>query len=279
MGTSLRTLRRAVGRHLSDLTVLTATAAGSTTKMIDNRRLTAGDDIWRGCDLYFVDGTAANIGEVRRSIASNRSDHSITWSVELDEATAEGDVVEVWNQRSIGWNPLDVNDAINDVITLKTDPTFNVPTFATAAATFDPDSPTVTIPTTLNRIYAVEYQDPDDDAWIAIPRASGPGGYGYHVNLGQGTVTITGADITYRAEDQAVRFRGYGILPALEDDDDETEINNAEWIVYEAVAALLWQGIDRDRNRERLYGPAQAKADALRAFAGYRAMPNVDRVR
>jgi hypothetical protein len=277
MGTSLRTLRRAIGRHLSDLTVLTATSAGLDTKLIDARNLTAGDDIWRGNDLYFVNGTAGNIGELRRSIASNRSERSISWSDALPAATAEGDVCEVWNKRSIGWSPLDVNAAINDVITIKADTTLNVPTFATAAAIFDRDTPQVTVPTTLDRIYAVEYED-DDGLWHTIPRASSAGGYGYHVNLGQGTITLTGHDQLYHADEHSIRFRGYGNLSELTDDDDETELL-AEWIVYEAVAALLWQGIERDRNRERLYGPAQNKADALRSFAGHRPMPNTERVR
>lgn len=277
MGTSLRTLRRAIGRHLSDLTVLTATANGLDTKLIDARNLTAGDDIWRGNTLYFVDGTAQNIGEIRRSIASNRSERSITWTDALPAATATGDVCEAWDKRSTGWHPFDVNAAINDVITIKADTTLNVPTFATAAADFDRETPQVTVPTTLDRIYSVEYAD-DDGLWHTIPKASSGGGYGYHINLGQGTITLTGSDLLYYADEHDIRFRGYGNLSELVDDDDETELL-AEWIVYEAVAALLWQGVERDRNRERLYGPAQNKADALRAFAGHRPMPNTERVR
>jgi hypothetical protein len=277
MATSLRTLRREVGRILNDVTVLTATQTGLDTKIYDNRNLAAGDDIWRGTDLYFVAGTADNIGETRRSTASDRSERSITWGVSLPAATATGDVCEVWNKRSKGWHPFEVNAAINSVITIKADQTLNVPTSAVAAAVFDRDSPLVTIPTTLNRIFAVEYED-DDGLWHPIPRARNIGDYGYYVNRGFGTVAINGANLLYLADAHTIRFRGYGTLTELTEDTDETELH-AEWITLEAVATLLWQGIDRDRERERLYGAMAARADALRPFAIRRPDPNHEVVR
>lgn len=272
MGTSLRALRREVGAILNDLTVLTATQTGLDTKFYDSRNLAAGDDIWRGCDLYFVSGTADNLWEIRRSTASSRSERSISWGTALPAATATGDVCEVWNKRSTGWDPLQVNAAINSVITIKADHTLNVPTSAVATAPFDKDSPVVTVPTSLNRIFAVEYED-DDGLWHPIPRAHNIGDYGYYVNRGFGTVTITGSDLHYRADEMDIRFRGYGRLTALDEDTDETDLN-AEWVTLEAASALLWQGIPKDANRERLYPAMQSRADALRPFAVSRPDPN-----
>lgn len=278
MGTSLRELRRAVGRQLSDITVLTATATGSDTKLYDEINLTAGDDLWRGADLYFVSGTAGNIGQLRRSSQSSRSEKSISWAVSLPAATAIGDVCEVWNQRSIGFNPIDVNAAINDVISIKATPAFNVPMTATAAADFDKDVGDVTVPTTMSRIFMVEYQEETTDRWRAIPRASSPNGYGYYVNRGLGSVSIHGSDLVYAADDRPIRFRGYGKLEALASDTDETDLF-AEWIIYEAVATLLFQAASRDPDRERHYGPMASRADALRPFASMRADVNTEVVR
>src|SRR6187402_1372138 len=143
MGSSLRDLRRAVGRQVRDLTVLTATADGLDTNLVDNRNLVSGDDIWKGRDLYFVDGTLENLGEIRRSVSSSRSDHTITWGVALPAITHQGDEVEVWNLRSKGWHPFEVNAAINDVI-LTADTTFNVPTYELIVDLFDMDAPTIT---------------------------------------------------------------------------------------------------------------------------------------
>lgn len=277
MGTSLQALRREVGAILNDCTVLTATQNGLDTKLYDSRNLAAGDDIWRGCDLYFVDGTAGNLGEIRRSNASSRSERSISWGTALPAVTATGDVCEVWNKRSTGWHPLQVNAAINSVVTIKADHTLNVPTVAVATAPFDRERPVVTIPTSLNRIFAVEYED-DDGLWHAIDRAHNIGGFGYYVNRGLGTITLSGSDLLSLADEHDVRFRGYGRLSALVDDTDETELN-AEWVTLEAAASLLWQGIDADRNRERLYGPMQARADAVRPFAFNRPDPNTQVVR
>ena len=277
MGTSLRTLRRHVGRLLNDLTVLTATQTGLDTKLYDARNLTAGDDIWRGNHLYFVEGTADNLGELRRSSASSRSERSISWQEALPAPTAAGDVVEAWNKRGTGWHPLDVNAAINDVIVFKGDHTLNVPTVATATDPFDRESPVVTVPTSLLRIFAVEYTD-DDGLWHSVPRSNSIGGYGYYVNRGQGTVTLSGGDLLYAADGYSVRFRGYGRLPELTSDDDETELY-PEWVALEAASQLLWQGIDDDRNRERLWGPMVARADAVRPFAMRRPDPNHQVVR
>lgn len=277
MGTSLQELRRAVGRQLGDVTVLTATQAGTDTKLYDNINLAAGDDIFRGADLYFVDGTAGNIGQLRRSTQSSRSEKSISWAVSLPSATAADDVCEMWNHRSIGFNPLDVNAAINDVISVKATPAFNVPTIATADAVYDQDVGDVTVPTSMNRIFMVEYKG-DDDRWRPIPRATYPQGYGYFVNRGLGTVTINGPDLNYLADGKAIRFRGYGKLSPLASDSDETELF-AEWIIYEATASLLFQAASRDPNRERHYGPMASRADALRPFAGLRADPNAQVVR
>lgn len=277
MGTSLMELRRAVGRQLGDVTVLTATQDGSDTKFFDNINLAAGDDIFRGADLYFVSGTAGNIGQLRRSTQSDRSEKSISWSVALPAPTATGDVCEMWNHRSIGFKPLDVNAAINDVISVKATPAFNVPTTAIAALPFDKDSGEVIVPNTLNRIFMVEYKG-ENGKWYPIPRSNYAQGYGYYVNRGLGTVTISGPDITHHADGADIRFRGYGKLTPLVNDSDETELF-AEWIIYEATASLLFQASSRDPDRERHYGPMASRADALRPFAGLRADPNAQVVR
>lgn len=276
MGTSLRELRRAVGRQLGDVTVLVATQNGSDTKLYDNIHLTAGDDIFRGADLYFVGGTVANVGQMRRSTRSDRTDHSIGWAVSLPAATAQGDECELWNSRSIGFNPLEVNAAINDVISIKALPSFNVPTVATAALPYDKESGEVIVPTTMNRIFMVEYEY--EDRWWPISRANSPQGYGYYVNRGLGTVTINGPDINYRADGKPIRFRGYGKLSPLASDTDETDLF-AEWIIYEATATLLFQAAARNPDRERHYGPMATRADNLRPFAGMRADPNTEVVR
>lgn len=274
MGTSLRELRRAVGRLLGDVKVLTATQPGNDTKLFDNVNLVAGDDIWKGADLYFVGGTPANVGELRRTSHSSLSEKSIVWSVATPAPTDTGDEAELWNKRSIGFNPLDVNAAINDVITLKATPAFNVPVTAVAALPFAAADEEVVVPASLDRIFMVEYKD-GDGRWRAIPRSNSPNGHGYYVNRGLGTVSIVGNAC---ADGSEIRFRGYGKLSPLANDLDETPLY-AEWIIYEATAALLFQAAATNPDRERHYGPIASRADALRAFATMRADVNVEVVR
>ena len=275
MGSSLRDLRRAVGRQVRDLTVLTATANGQDTFLIDNRNLVAGDDIWKGRDLYFVDGTPDNIGEVRRSVSSSRADHTIGWGVALPFITQTGDVVEAWNVRSKGWHPFEVNAAINDAI-LTADTTFNVPTYAVIGTLFDESSPTIAVPATLPRVYAVEWQDADDN-WHTVDRANAPDNYGYYVNRGMGTITINGGDLRYSMNGYTVRLRGYGTLPQLEADTDTTELH-ANYVILQAAAYLFFNGVDRNPNNERLYTPIASQAQAAKEFAYRRAEPNTQNV-
>lgn len=275
MGSSLRELRRAVGRQVRDLTVLTTTADGADTYLIDNRNIVAGDDLWKGRDLYFVDGTAENLGEIRRSIGSSRSEHKISWSVALPAITHTGDEVEVWNKRSLGWHPFEVNAAINDTI-LTADTTFNVPTYAVLADLFSEDSPTLTVPATLTRVFAVEWQDVDLN-WHTVDRAHQPDAYGYYVNQGMGTISINGGDQRYAMNGATIRLRGYGTLNTLESDMDTTELH-FNYVMLQAAAYLFFNGVDRNPQNERLYTPIASQAQAAKEFAYRRANPNTQNI-
>lgn len=275
MGSSLRDLRRAVGRQVRDLTVLTATADGQDTYLIDNRNLVAGDDIWKGRDLYFVDGTTENLGEIRRSIASSRSDHKISWQVALPAITHMGDEVEAWNLRSRGWHPFEVNAAINDAI-LTADTTFNVPTYADIAGLFNQDAPLITVPAALTRVFAVEWQD-EDGEWHTIDRANAPDQYGYYVNRGMGTISVNGTDLRYRMNGATLRLRGYGTLNQLTSDTDTTELH-FNYVMLQAAAYLFFNGVDRNPQNERLYTPIASQAAEAKQFAYKRPEPNAQNV-
>lgn len=261
MATSLKTLRREIGRDLSDCLVLTATTGGASDSVfVDSHRLVAPDHAYKGRTAYVTGGTALNLGSTSRVDDSSRSTTSITLAQTLPATIQVGDEVELWGKHDEGWMPWDVNDTINAVIADGADH-FYVPIEATVTDPFDTDTRQITIPATITKgVISLSYYDDDDDLWYPIwERAASPGMPGYWVNRGLGTIDIAGDRWAADLDGLDIKILGYGIPPALEDDTDETELNK-EWVVRESIRRLLEQAWERKPEvvRQRLPGATRA---------------------
>ena len=272
---SLKDIRRAVGLELGDMVVLTATAAGTTTSLIDTKNLWLPDGVCKGRMLYFTDGTAANIGAKKTITGSSQSLGNVSWSVALGTATAANDVGELWNTRGIGWDPVnEVNAVINNALR-KASAYAWIPGVASITTAFDQDTGTFTIPGGTRAIYAVEWQD-DDDLWREVPKAKGIGQWGWSHARGTNKVAIAG-DLASTVDTRTLRIRRYTDTSVLDADDDETEIS-FDYLLSDVVATLLGAAFDRSPNERGLFQRWQRAADEAhrkRDLIGGRPMSNV----
>lgn len=96
---------------------LKATANGTTTTFIDKLRLSRGNGSLEGRIGWMAEGTAANLYSMVRITGNTAADWTATFAdTALSSATAADDVMELWNERGVGWYPDEVNDAINRAI-------------------------------------------------------------------------------------------------------------------------------------------------------------------
>lgn len=261
MATSLKNLRREIGRELTDCLVLTATTgAASDSVFVDANRLVAPDHAYKGRTAYVTGGTAGNLLATRRVDDSSRTTTSITLTRALPSTIQVGDEIELWGKHDEGWMPWDVNDTINAVIADAADHFF-IPVEATVTLPFDTDTRQIAIPATITKgIYAISYQDDDDDLWYPVwERAAAPGMPGFWVNRGLGTIDVAGERWAADLDGLSLKVHGYGALPSLSIDADTTTVNK-EWVVRESVRRLLEQAWERkpDVVRQRLPGATRA---------------------
>lgn len=271
MATTLKALRRKVGKRIpgEQLVVLTATG-GDTTSFRDSRNLPGPNDAYKGADLYFV--TGSNAGEQLRIQSSAQATNQLNWSTAAT-AVVVGDEAELWNLRGIGVNAIQVNDAINDAIASLAKNVW-IPVSATIADDFDQDTPTVAIPATLTRgVYSVDWQDSvQDGIWQQIDGGGEVPRYGWWYDAANAVIQIDG---TWRSaiHGRTIRVLGYGGTDTLDADTDTTPIDS-EALVTEAVANLLVANSSRNADFERFQQRADAMAAVRRPFAVGRKQPN-----
>ena len=189
---TLQEIRRSVGRELGDMLVLTATAAGTTTSLVDNKNLYLPTNACKNRVLYFTGGTAGNIGEKRIVSANDQANTLLQWPIELGAATVVADEAELWNTRGMGWDPVqEVNPAINDVIREVAQYIWLEDT--ESIGTFDQDTPYFSLPSGTRGLYVVEYMDSNSDTrWHEIPQADNQNAPGWHLERGANIVWIVG---------------------------------------------------------------------------------------
>lgn len=259
-------LRRMVGRGLGDCVVCTATAAGNEQTYYDEDHLDGPDNAYRGGDLWFP---ALNLR--RRITASTQATGLVTWQKPLAAATAEGDEAELWNVRGIGIKPAEVNDFLNDALTVAAAQA-TVPMEATVAAAFDRDDPRLIVPAELTRgIYAVVWAD-DEGAVLTVDPASSYGKEGWFYDRASGRVVIGGSYLA-PMDGQAVTIKGFGVPPPLLTDDDATTVS-AEWLVAEATRRAVAAARLRNPDYERYLPPHWQEAMQKRDLPTGRALPN-----
>ena len=248
-------LRYAIGGITGDRLRLKATAAGSTTSLVDVLNLATENNELVGRFGWVASGTAANLYQTVRITANTKSATSITFVPALPQSTATNDVIELYNSNDTGITPEDIHDAINRVIESVSNA--GVTEVIATSSTFDADSPALTIDPSWRRLIGVDWQD-TDGLWHEVDPAD------LYVDTSARTARIDNI-VRWMADTQLVRLRGYTSSASLSADTDSTVVD-AEWIINEASSQLLLA------NAEKARDPAAARATAqyLRSIADSR---------
>jgi hypothetical protein len=150
-------VRRRVGRATRQMILLTATANGTTTTIVDVINGSDPTSTLTGRVGWVASGTAANLSRSVRVTGNTESTSTITFTPALPSATATGDEIELWNDLDQGVTPVEVHELIDMAIEAVAD---QFPILATdTAETFDADSPALTIPAGWDWFSGVDYQD------------------------------------------------------------------------------------------------------------------------
>lgn len=245
-GITRKMLRRRILQRLGDLTIVVATADGSTTTLIDQRRLTGEPNAYRGQYALFT--TGRNTGEERYITGSSRDNRSISIDYELPVATVIGDEAELAYFRGMGYRFMDVHMAIDTAIDNAAD-TATEPVMMSVSSAFARVPGEIQVPDDWVSVGSVQWQDESDQPWQNMTYAGRYLGSGWSVNRANRTILI-GKERGYRIDEKSVRIMGYR-RPSLPQNDDDLVGINAEWIIAESIAHLSMAAYRRNPNQER----------------------------
>jgi hypothetical protein len=229
--TTRAVLRRRVATLLEDITEMTATANGLTTTFIDTIRL--GNSIERatGREIMFTSG--ANLGTSRRVTTSDMTTGTLTFAAVT--STVAGDTAEMYNFRLEGWISPQYHNALDMAID-QAWPLFGTKVTVAAAAVFSTTTTLIDIPSGIDQLESVEYQD-TSSLWQEVKQADGRYGVGWSVEADGTDVVIRGENWRDRLQGRSIRLVGYTRATVLATDAATTTIP-PEWIVYKAASIL-----------------------------------------
>ncbi len=235
-GITRKLLRRRVLAKFGDLTVLTATATGSTTTLKDTTRIVGEPSRFAGRQVLFTGGTAGNLGLIRYITASSRDTNTITFSQALPSATASGDEAEMTNAHGLGVTFDAVHDCINTAIAIAQSVAL-VPLLATAADPFDGETTrSIALPDTFVGVNRVQYQLAETGEWKNLRHAAASGQDGWSVDRTTREITVAGS-IADRINGLPVRVYGFAVPSPLTTDDDLTQVD-LDWLLNETCSLL-----------------------------------------
>ncbi|MCC6382647.1 MAG: hypothetical protein IT304_09050, partial [Dehalococcoidia bacterium] len=249
-------IRRRVGRLPGDMPLCTATAAGSETTFTDALHLAHEPKLLLARLGLFSGGTEANLGRIVRATDNVKSTQTLTFTPAVPVATAEGDVLELWNERDEGISPALVNELIDEAIR---DAAGRTPQPVTGAAQdFIADANVLAIDASWEAFTGAEWKD-ECGNWRKIDAAD------LRVDRYARTVTIDGRHRSL-ADQHQIRLRGANLPEALASDDAETAID-FEWITHHVAAQALGYRLEHAYDRKEVEGrllQLQQRADAVR---------------
>lgn len=252
-------IRRSVGRYTRQCLVLTATAAGTSTSLIDAINLADPNNTLVGRIGWVCTGNESNLQRTIRVTANNATANSISFTPALPQPTGIADEVELWNDLDQGVTPQFVNDMINVAIA-SVDDAFNSPA-RDDSQSFSNLSPVLSIPVEWRWFYGADYQD-DRGIWHPL--------YTNQLRVDRATRTvelIRGAENI--ANGRNVRLRGAIAPEILLTDSSDTSID-AEWIVnhvsYLTLVSIAYTAMD-GQAIERYAGNFKETADGIRMKA------------
>lgn len=235
ISTTRAELRQRIGRELGDLTSVTATANGSTTRFTDTIRLRTATNTLVDREVIFTSGT--NAGTIRRITSDNLTSGGGYFDfAAVSAATATNDTAEIYNFRGRGWSIAEIHDAIN--AGLDQSYPLHKERVAFSLGAFDQDTGYLSItPATADYIYQVTYTDVNSMAQ-EVPRAKGTFKNGWSTHANQ--LHIRGRDLLRLLNGKTLTAYGYTTPSALSADSDTTSIA-PEWIIWTACAMLCRQ--------------------------------------
>ena len=267
-------LQQRVAARLGDLVQLTATANGTNATFIDTININSGEETYTGMQLYFTNST--NNGLTRSINGTAVSTGTITFTPNAT-ATLATETADCYNRRGQGFRVPQYRAAINAAIQDAFEGGALLEVVSTISTVFDADTPEVTVPTGMNEVYAIEWQDTEGD-WHAIPPSSRFRGYGWQMDAASGEVRIEGAP-AQGADGNTIRMWGYGRQDTFTADSDTTAIP-AEFLVARAAFHLCLAGIDRDTSKYgAMAGIFQSESERLRARMRVLRNPHTKRAR
>lgn len=256
-GPSRKDLRRRIARNIGDYKMLEATSASSGTDIVDVLNVSSASEDLSGCQIVVTSG--ANVGHIARVQYVNESLNKAFINPPAPNNFAIGDTADVVMKRGRGWEVVEYHQAINDAINDAYP--YALAEIMAPVSDFDVDSGVIYVPPELLEVYAVEWQDSNGN-WHPIPKAQRTAGWGWKVDIANGTIVITESP-RYLADNRPVRLYGYGRHPEMRAESDRTDVN-PEWLVARASYYLCRGGMDRDPQRGSLILLFEREAAALR---------------
>ena len=236
-------LRRRVVQRLGDGgQLLTATGNGSTSTFVDALDISTAAETFDGEWIYFVSGTAGNIGKTARVLSTTKETNTITFTPAVPSNTATGDVIETTNFRGIGFRPDQVNNAINNAINDAFP--LGMIKLSSDVTGYDVTPPgTISVPDNFYYVSSVAFLD-TEGAEHPVLRATRSNYYGWNANAVTGEISIAGGP-GWLANGMTIRLTGYGRQDILSADTD-TCLLRAEPIIDRACYHLALSKISSD---------------------------------
>lgn len=254
-------LRRMLADDFGDLVILTATSPSTNTlTLIDSENINGGVEHYNGRQVLFTGGTAGNLGLVRRVTSTNDAANTLIFTPAVNSAVQSGDEAECVNERGKGFTIAEYHRAINRAIA-DAWPLGMIHAREEIVGLFDADTPEVTVPATLAKVYQVEWED-SNSVWHPILKATRTNHTGWMSDPAAGQLRIHGWPAAH-ADSATIRLLGYGRQGTLASDADTCALN-ADWLIAQAKYHLAFGARDKDDTLTSLGLAWRDEAMALR---------------
>lgn len=242
---TLMELIRSVAGRLGDSIEFVATD-GTTVTLTDYMNVPQGSHSLTRRQLLVTGGTYA--GQSRIITDTDAPTATITFSPALAGAIVAGDTAFCVNAMGGGFGLIEYKRSINNAIR-DSYPIARTP-IVSSNLTINSAAPTLTVPTTMNEVWGVEWLDGNDNVtWRMLNPSSLRGGTGWHYNQAEGVLTLD-YDTANAYHGTTVRIRGEGRHAELSAYTSTTTLN-PQWVVAKACYELALMGIDRDIHGSR----------------------------
>lgn len=243
-------IRLALGDDLNDVLPITVTtnAANSTKRLYAIGQINAGAESNAGREIIFTSG--ANLGLIRRVIATNPREGWIDLDRAVDATIADGDTAEMYGFRGRGYRIDQLHREINRAIADAHPAHKGTPMTVAVTDPFDAENPVVAVPAALNWVAAVEYEDANG-TWRTVPMAEDRLMRGWSVDLPNESLLFRDRSILSMLDGRTLRMVGFQRSQPLTSETDTTTVPT-QYIIDRCMARMLMadpERVDQGYNR------------------------------